>query len=295
MIKVTWACYASFKTLTNHKFKKMFRNKIIRTAFVLSISLLTMSGIIRHDQDRQKYIEIGMSPEFDCVGRYSTIKDTTDYAAGVLIAQNWVLTASHFVEDSSLWKFGNKYYKTKRIIKNPKLLPDASELQWNGWDLALIELEKPVMNIKPAIRYRGRNEFGKVITKIGYGYWGDGKSGLKTPRVAGRLGGNNTIDAVGGIYEGRTFTDDVLVCDFDSPETDTLNRFGSSFPLEFEIGGSKGDSGGGVFIYNNGHQELVGIVSGALNRQIKYGSVMALARISSANNWIDSTIVRKTK
>ena len=86
-----------------------------------------------------------------------------------------------------------------------------------------------------------------------------------------------------------------MVCDFDSPETDTLNRFGSTMPLEFEIGGSKGDSGGGVFIDNNGHQELVGIVSGALNRQIRYGSVMALARVSSANNWIDSTIERKNQ
>ncbi len=269
------------------------RNTIIRTVIILTMSLIFTSGIIRHDKSIDKYIEIGMSHKFDCVGRYSTTKDTSDYAAGVLISPKWVLTASHFVEDSSLWKFGNKYYKTKRIIKNPKLLPDATELQWNGWDLALIELEKPVLDIQPAIRYRERNEFGKVITKIGYGYWGDGKSGLKTPRVAGRLGGNNTIDAVGGTYEGRNFTNDVLVCDFDSPETDTLNRFGSTMPLEFEIGGSKGDSGGGVFIDNNGHQELVGIVSGALNRQIRYGSVMALARISSANNWIDSTIERK--
>ena len=118
---------------------------------------------------------------------------------------------------------------------------------------------------------------------------------MLNPRVAGRLGGNNTIDAVGGIFEGREFSTDVLACDFDSPETDTLNRFGSPKPLEFEIGGSKGDSGGGVFIKKNGHQELVGIVSGALNRQIKYGAVMALARVSSANTWIDSTIAKSTK
>ena len=237
------------------------KNKILVKAFILTMSLILTSGIIRHDKNIQKYVGIGMSPQFECVGRYSTTKDTTDYAAGVLIAQNWVLTASHFVEDSSSWKFGNKFYKTKRIIKNPKLLPDATELQWNGWDLALIELEQSVLDVQPAIRYRGRDELGKVITKIGYGYWGDGKSGLKTPRVTGRLGGNNTIDAVGGTFEGRNFTDDVLACDFDSPETDTLNRFGSSLPLEFEIGGSKGDSGGGIFIENNGHQELVGIVS----------------------------------
>ena len=69
-----------------------------------------------------------------------------------------------------------------------------------------------------------------------------------------------------------------MVCDFDSPETPKFNRFGSPIPLKLEIGGSKGDSGGGVFMDNNGKTYLIGIVSGALNRHIKYGSVMALAR-----------------
>lgn len=274
---------------------KLSIKKQIAALVLMTLTLGLVSGIIRHDKDIQSYKNIGMMSEFDCVGRYATIKDTSDYATGVLISPKWVLTASHFVEDSSNWFFGNRYYNTIRIIKHPKLIPGATELQWNGWDLALIELDRAVVGIKPAIRYREKNEKGNVITKIGYGYWGNGNSGMLNPRVAGRLGGNNTIDAVGGIFEGREFSTDVLACDFDSPETDTLNRFGSPKPLEFEIGGSKGDSGGGVFIKKNGHQELVGIVSGALNRQIKYGAVMALARVSSANTWIDSTIAKSTK
>ena len=68
------------------------------------------------------------------------------------------------------------------------------------------------------------------------------------------------------------------------------DRRGSPIPLELEIGGSKGDSGGGVFMDDNGTTVLIGIVSGALNRQIKYGSVMALARVSKANEWIDSVV-----
>ncbi len=118
---------------------------------------------------------------------------------------------------------------------------------------------------------------------------------MTNPRVQHRLGGENVIDAIGGSFEGRVFTNDVMVCDFDNPETDTLNHFGSPRSLNLEIGGSKGDSGGGIFMNNNGNQELVGIVSGALNRQIKYGSVMALARVSTANYWIDSIISYENK
>ena len=248
------------------------------------------TGIIRHDTDIEKYREMGARPEFECLGRYSVSEASQDFAAGVLVSPTWVLTAAHFVEDSSVWMFGGAFYETKRIIKHPKLLPGAEEAQWDGWDMALVELRSPVTNVKPANCYRERDELGAIITKIGYGYVGDGQAGMKNPRRQERLGGQNTIDAIGGNVDGRTFGTDVMVCDFDSPTTDQFNRFGSAVPLELEIGGSKGDSGGGVFVNKNGQWQLVGIVSGALNRELKYGSMMAFARVSSANTWIDSVL-----
>ncbi|MEX2263821.1 MAG: trypsin-like serine protease, partial [Bryobacteraceae bacterium] len=180
------------------------------------------------------------------------------------------------------------------IIKNaqqhPRLEPGATETQWTGWDLALVELDRPVEDVQPAIRYRGREEVGAVVTKIGYGNVGDGLSGLKSLAVQERLGGQNVIEAAGGTVESRQFGIDVLVFDFDSPVSSDSNRFGSPEPLLYEIGGSKGDSGGGVFMQHSGKWRLVGIVSGALNRHIRYGSMAALARVSSANAWIDSVI-----
>lgn len=248
------------------------------------------AGIIRHDMNIKKYIELGQMPEFDCVGRYSESIESTDYAVGILISPKWVLTASHFLQDTSFWKFGDRFYKTKKIILHPELKPDAEETQWNGWDMALIELEEPVLDIAPAKRYYGNKELGQIITKVGYGYIGNGKTGMDTPRKQLKLGGKNVVDAIGGTFENREFSTNVMVCDFDSPESAEYNYFGSPIPLELEIGGSKGDSGGGIFMKENGKTFLVGIVSGALNRQIKYGSVMALARVSTANEWIDSVI-----
>jgi hypothetical protein len=178
---------------------------------------------------------------------------------------------------------------------HPKLQSISTERQWNGWDLALIELIEPVTEVVPAARYNGTEEVGMVITKIGYGFIGDGLHGMRSPRKSERLGGQNTVDAAGGTFESRIFSKDVLVFDFDSPIDSSKNKFGSASPLDLEIGGSKGDSGGVVFIQFNGKWKLVGIVSGALNREVKYGSVAALARVSSANEWIDGVINAKSE
>ena len=250
------------------------------------------TGIIRHDTDIEKYREIGKRHEFACVGRYSTSESRNEYAVGVLVSPSWVLTASHFPEDSSQWLFGETFYKTKRIIRHPKLstLAEGRKVQWDGWDMALVELDKPVLDIKPADRYEDRSELGMIVTKIGYGYIGNGRSGMNSPLTQERLGGHNTIDLIGGKINEIEVGSDVLLCDFDSPNTDTFNHLGSLEPLEFEIGGSKGDSGGGVFTQLNGEWELVGIVSGAMSRDIKYGSIMTFARVSSANLWIEGVI-----
>ena len=271
--------------------KRLLILPTLATSFVLlSFSTTSFFGMIRHDVDINDYREIGRQPNFESVGRYSISETEEDYATGVLISSRWVLTAAHFVRDSSVWKFGGNFYRTKRIIKHPKLKPNAEETQWNGWDMALVELEKPVLDIEPAERYRGNEELGKTMTKLGYGFLGNGKAGLSTPRVQEKLGGQNIVDAIGGTFEGRKFSTNVMVCDFDNPENAASNHFGSPIPLELEIGGSKGDSGGGIFMYDKGNTVLIGIVSGALNRQIKYGSVMALARVSKANEWIDSVL-----
>jgi len=271
--------------------KKLFIIPLTATCLVLfSFNSSDFFGMIRHDVDIEKYREIGRLPDFNCVGRYSITETDTDYAVGVLIAPQWVLTAAHFVEKPSVWKFGNNFYHTKKVIKHPKLKTLTREAQFDGWDIALVKLDRPVNDIKPTQRYYGNEELKKTITKIGYGNTGNGKVGMIKPIAQEKLGGQNVVDAIGGMFKGIKFSTNVMVCDFDNPENPESNHFGSPTPLALEIGGSKGDSGGGVFIKDGEAYVLIGIVSGALNQKIKYGSVMSLTRVSKANAWINSVI-----
>lgn len=249
-------------------------------------------GIIRHDVHISNYERIGKKKAFNCVGRYSISKNSREYATGVLVSPTWVLTASHFVRQESVWKFGSKFYKTKKVIRHPNLstLDQERKVQWDGWDLALVELESSVAGIKPAILNNKKSELNELIYKIGYGIIGDGISGQHQPSLQKRLGGNNVVDAIGGTFKGIELSNDVMICDFDNPDNGTSNICGSPEPVQFEIGGSKGDSGGGIFAEIDGELKLIGIVSGALGRNVKYGSAMLLCRISSSYDWIDSVI-----
>ncbi|WP_273569120.1 hypothetical protein [Maribacter halichondriae] len=96
---------------------------IFSTAASLPIIDYNPNGIIRHDTELAKYRELGNRPEFNCVGPYSESVESTDYAVGVLIAPNWVLTAQHFVQDTS---FGNSeipFTKPNESSNIPRLNP----------------------------------------------------------------------------------------------------------------------------------------------------------------------------
>ena len=163
----------------NYTFKKIGVKVMMIFLFItfistISIGTISTNGIIRHDTEIEKYINLAKQADFDCVGRYAISEESQDYAAGILISPKWVLTASHFVQPNSVWNFGGKFYKTVNVVKHPDLQYDTLEAQWNGRDLALVELSEPVWHVKPATRYYGDAELGRTITKIGYGYIGNG-------------------------------------------------------------------------------------------------------------------------
>ncbi|MEX2141303.1 MAG: trypsin-like serine protease [Pirellulales bacterium] len=237
-------------------------------------------------------------------------------ASCVLIAPEWAVTAAHVVQgkdwmavEDYRFVFGGQSFHAARVVIHPDVNRKMGAVTKglariaSGVDLALVKLTKPIHNVRPAVRYRGRAEIGKVITKVGHGMVGDGMAGIDQPFVQERRGGNNRIDAVGGVFGDLAVSDRVLLADFDSPVDSESSRLGDSKPLEFEIGFSRGDSGGGWFIQDDsdgGAWKLVAVTSGWVppdgnpydteNNTDAYGTIGAGMRISALNSWIDGAI-----
>ena len=151
------------------------------------------------------------------------------------------------------------------------------------------------MRCKPAVRYRGKDELGKKVTIVGYGALGNGKDGLRQPPKGRRRGGRNVIDLAGGNCGDVAVSERVLLYDFDDPTSSASSVLGPEKPVDLEVCGAPGDSGGGWYVFAENQWQLVAITSGFVplaksGGDSRYGTVSAGMRISAANEWIDTII-----
>lgn len=269
------------------------------------------AGIIRHDRNEEDYRKLGLAEEFRCVVKVGIKPLGLPVKFGgsaVLITPRWVLTAGHVGRTVPVKKlrfqFGDEEFRAIRRVPHPDFAAEWKNSGMgvvSGGDLALVQLDRPVPNIRPAMRYHGEDEVGRTLTKVGYGVAGDGKNGLKRAGTPVRSGSNNVIDAAGAKLGKVEVNTRVLLFDFDDPDKPSSNQLGDASPLDLEGGVSIGDSGGGWFIKDDGKWKLVAITSrripssGDLNddqsqADLYYGAIGLGIRVSTANNWIDEVI-----
>jgi hypothetical protein len=274
------------------------------------------SGIIRHDRPAEKYADAENTGNFQSVGRVTSVGRSDQRwrpcASALLIDHQWALTAAHVATAEPLeeqrYHFGGAEYRAIQRVLHPRFevrnrgdRANALALVGAGADLALVQLDRAVENVRPAIRYRGNDEVGRMMTKVGYCCIGDGLTGMSLHDgrpIQERRRGYNVIDAAGGKFKDLDVSERVLVCDFDHPNDPTWNQIGEPTPVDLEIGQSVGDSGGGWFVEHGGSWKLVAISSVLLpnkgeprNTNVpKYGSVMAGMRVSTVNDWIDQVL-----
>lgn len=280
---------------------------MLRISLILMIALpLPARAVIILDSTWAEYggqrgaWDQGFDAHFELAAqaRFSSIMglwDGTQYGgSGTWIGNDadgnaYVLTAAHNFDgggDADTWTY---YTRDEMAFDGLKLWIhpeyDENNDETSGYDMAIVMLDGMITDAgPPPYLYSGDAELGEVVTITGYGARGIGSQGEKdrfyTDQIAAAA--RNVIDEVDG--ENGT---NLLVIDFDSEDGDANALDGDAYPvgpLEGILG--SGDSGGASWIKANGGWAIAGV--NVWGDDAVYGSVSAMARVSTQGEWITS-------
>ncbi len=250
------------------------------------------AGTIRSDRDDALYLQLADEPEYDAVGMIQWDEDGSAYnGSGVVIADEWVLTAGHIVGGNDAagggisrmrFRVGGRTYTVAEWIPHPVWTSTNGSIE-TGVDLGLVRLARPSL-VDSAVVYEDRDEQSEIGTIVGFGSTGTGTTG-NTITTTQKRAGNNVIDLV---------QDKIIEVDFDNPTRRRDSSMGSSTPLDLEYLPASGDSGGGLFIDTPDGTKLVGITSytAAIDAWVDsdYGDIGGFIRVSSYLDWIESLV-----
>lgn len=246
-------------------------------ALCLWAAAMPASALVgRDDVDDAAYVNAA-TERYEFVAAIPSHVGQPNFATGILIAPQWVLTAAHVADGMQARGFSylrlDRSYRVDNIIIHPEFYgEDGPNL---GMDIALLHLSEPVEGITPVELYREPDENGQHIILVGYGDLGDASTGPSgfdgRPRA-----GENTVDAT---------LETIMAFRFDAPP--------DALPLEAVS--APGDSGGPALITQDGQLFVAG-VSSAQDDEAgngypgSYGVVEYYVRVSQLADWIDSHI-----
>lgn len=171
-------------------------------------------------------------------------------------------------------------------------------------DLAVVTLSQPVpIGVPTYGLYTGTpglNSTPPNVTLVAYGGYSDGVSAtlLTGGNPAVKRVGQNRIDGLKPDDEGSGQYE-VFIFDFDGPTSDT-NRIGPNTPANLtlgddaEVGFAGGDSGGPVFIHDNGAWKIAGIAAfngtfgTGTGNSLQFGALGGGMLVAPYVDWIQS-------
>ncbi len=286
------------------------------------------AGIMLDGVSESQYVAFGSQPQFAGSGlAFTEVLDQqtqqiirVSNGSGTLIAPNWAITAGH-VGNPGFFQPGGTgpSYAVSRVIPHPQFVLNGSDINY-GFDLALLQLSTSAPGGFANI-YRGANEFNLGAAAItGFGVGGFGSDGGASGLPQARRAGTNVIDLpldfdpIGPMGQMGA-QNAAFMSDFDAPngfgtpgQFNTFGVFGSSAdpsPLEYHVANQ--DSGGGVYVFENGNWFLAGINSAVLSQQqaytgfgiggvgntqpFGYGAIGIYTRVSSFQTFIDVNVL----
>jgi hypothetical protein len=250
---------------------------------------LARAGTIRADVNPQVYLDLGAQAKYANVGRVNTTLSTGALiSSGTLIAPDVVLTAAHTLDGAASLSFfvGGSTYTASQWSAYPLWTSNLEA----GYDLGLVRLSSPVLNVTPATRYTGKSELGMTVTEVGYGMTGTGLTGA-TRYDGKKRAGTNRIDSLSA---GSGSSARLMWMDFDQPNSRSRSRISDNGPTLLEYLIARGDSGGGLFMDTKSGTQLIGVSSFGYSLDGKvdasYGEKAGFTRVSAFNSWIDAML-----
>lgn len=245
-------------------------NLLIKAILITGILLFSATDIVmRHDVEEAKYLALGE--------KYGGSVVKLSVGNGTLIRPTWIISAAHVVSTDRIGNeviIDGKVYKFKQKIIHPEFVMTRGRI---GADIALIELESPVIGHEMAQLYEKPDEVGKEIIFAGTGWAGTGDKGM----ADGATNKDRQLRAAQNRIEG-TREDGYIRFTFDAPES------GKALPLEGISG--PGDSGGPALWFDGDQTYILGVSShqdgkGRGKPEGRYGVDEFYARVSQFRDW----------
>jgi len=270
----------------NNPVENFVRSLQFALAILVAFTLVTQSQaiIIRHDKSVSDYR--ARESRFPAIF-YLERQDVGKICVATLIDSQWALTAAHCTTITSLRdtlrdgdKFSVLVAGKERFIDQLAVHPDYRPDSPGEVDLALLRFSEPLELPRPVMLNTRQDETGKVVSLVGWGYFGVGTQGRQFSDGILRMAENRIQSA------GRR-----LSIQFDDP------RQRGSDVLELEGMPSLGDSGGPALVREGSEWLLAGVAVGEVmgegfqeETQGRYGSIAVYERVSRHVGWIRHTL-----